>query len=103
MYLDKRLLREARSVRLWLGLTVAAGVGGGVLVVAQAFLVSRTIRLVFLDHSALADVRALLAGLLVVIAARSLLVWASEVSGFRAAARVKHSLRRRLFESLMAR
>ena len=101
MYLDKRLLREARSVRLWLGLTVAAGVGGGVLVVAQAFLVSRTIRLVFLDHSALADVRALLAGLLVVIAARSLLVWASEVSGFRAAARVMHSLRRRLFESVM--
>ena len=48
MNLDRRLLKLARSVRLWLGLTVLLGVLGGALLVLQAGLLSRTVNSVFL-------------------------------------------------------
>ena len=99
---DKRLLRQARPVRLPLALAVFLGMGSGVLLVAQAWLLSRTIDAVFIGGAGLTDVRPLLWRLFGVLVARALLLWGSEVAAGYVAGRVKHDLRVRLFRHLFA-
>lgn len=102
MKLDRRLLREARAVRLYLALAVGSGVVAGILVVLQALFLSRVVARVFLDGLTLGDVRPLLLLLLAIIVARAALTWAREVASYQAAGRVKALLRERLFGHLLA-
>ncbi len=102
MNLDRRLLHLARSVRVMLALAVGLGALGGILLVAQAWLLSRAINAVFLGGATLADVTPLLAAFGVVALARAGAVGGSEVTAGRAAGRVKDDLRARLFEHLLA-
>ena len=80
MNLDKRLLALARQSRFYLGLTIALGLGAGILTVLQAQVLSRVVRQVFLDSRLLAQVELGLSGLLIIILGRAGLTWATEIS-----------------------
>jgi len=95
-----RLLRQARVARGALLLTVLSGFVGGVLVVLQALQLSRLIERVFLQGQGVAQVRPLLAGLLLIFAGRAAMMVLSEVCAGAVAVRVKAALRGWLVERL---
>jgi ATP-binding cassette subfamily C protein CydD len=92
---DPRLLRYARAARGYLAVTIALGLVGTLLILAQAGLLARA-----LAAAARGSVAAALAGtlvaLLVVVAARAAVSYGGEVAALRAAATVKSQLRRAL-------
>ncbi|HEU5420921.1 MAG TPA: thiol reductant ABC exporter subunit CydD [Streptosporangiaceae bacterium] len=93
--IDPRLLRYASAARGCLALTVAAGLAGTGLVLAQAGLLAR----VLATAAAGAGIAALatpLIALAAVLAARAALSYGGEAAALRAAATVKSQLRRRL-------
>ncbi len=103
MNLDRRLLDcLRRGPFAAFILTVALGVALGLLIVAQAALLSTALDAVFLQGGDLMVVRPLLLGLLVVLLLRALITWAEERAAFHVAAQVKASLRRRLYEKITA-
>ena len=102
MNLDRNLLHQIKTVRVLLALTVVFGLLIGVLVVFQALTLSQIIARVFLDGATLDAVWNLMMGFLAIVAIRALLSWASDVTAFQAAARVKTDLRERVFKHLMA-
>ncbi|MFD9405559.1 thiol reductant ABC exporter subunit CydD [Streptomyces sp. NPDC059989] len=96
--IDPRLLRYARSTRLFLGAVVALGLAGAGLVVGQAMLIAEIVVGAFeegLDGEALRTPLLLLAA---VALGRGLLAWLTELAAHRAGAVVKSELRRRLLE-----
>ncbi|MCM4084656.1 thiol reductant ABC exporter subunit CydD [Paractinoplanes hotanensis] len=100
--LDPRLLRYARSTRVYLAATIALGVVLAALIVAQATLLAHGITAVFLDG---ADVRMLtptLLALAAVVAGRAGVAWAQETVAVRSSAAVKSELRGRLLAHLAA-
>ena len=101
MNLDKRLLALARQSRFFLGLTIALGLGAGILTVLQAQVLSRVVRQVFLDGRLLAQVELGLSGLLIIILGRAGLTWATEISANAIAVRIKTGLRHQLFDHLL--
>ena len=92
---DPRLLRYAGAARGYLVATVALGLAGTVLILAQAGLLAHA-----LATAARGDVAATLAGtltaLLIVVAARAAVNYGGEITALRAAATVKSQLRRAL-------
>jgi len=98
---DTRLLRQARPVWVWLALTVALGLGGGIVTVLQARYLSRAVNAVFLAGQSLADVSPWLIILLALVVARAAALWGGELAAHRVAARVKTALRERLFAHLL--
>jgi ATP-binding cassette, subfamily C, bacterial CydD len=92
---DPRLLRYAGAARGYLVVTVALGLAGTALILAQAGLLAHA-----LATAARGDVAATLAGaltaLLIVVAARAAVSYGGEVTALRAAATVKSQLRRAL-------
>ncbi|MGW0364992.1 thiol reductant ABC exporter subunit CydD [Streptomyces sp. NPDC002990] len=96
--IDPRLLRYARSTRLFLGAVVALGLAGAGLVVGQAVLIAEIVVGAFekgLDGEALRTPLLLLA---VVALGRGLIAWLTELAAHRAGAAVKSQLRSRLLE-----
>ncbi len=91
-----------RGPRLAFGLTVALGVLGGFLIVAQAALAAWMVNAVFLEKASLADLRWAALAFVGVLAARGAASWGAEVSAFRVAADVKRTLRERLLAHLAA-
>lgn len=75
---------------------------GGLLTVAQAWLVSQVVSRVFLAGATLADVTPDVAFLLAVIVARSLTVFGGDAAAGHVAVQVKTTLRALLFEHLLA-
>jgi ATP-binding cassette subfamily C protein CydCD len=99
--LDPRLLRFARSARTYLALTAGVGLGTGVLVVCQAFLLASGITAVFVDGQGPAEIGGLVSALLIVVAARAVLAWLQEALAQRTSATVKSELRGRLLASVV--
>ncbi|WP_060177180.1 thiol reductant ABC exporter subunit CydD [Streptomyces sp. IMTB 1903] len=96
--IDPRLLRYARSTRLFLGAVVALGLAGAGLVVGQAMLVAEIVVGAFeqgLDAAALRTPLLLLAA---VALGRALVAWLTELAAHRASAAVKSQLRGRLLD-----
>ncbi|WKV73107.1 thiol reductant ABC exporter subunit CydD [Streptomyces sp. PCS3-D2] len=96
--IDPRLLRYARSTRLFLGAVVALGLAGAGLVVGQAMLIAEIVVGAFergLDGAALRVPLLLLAA---VALGRALIAWLTELAAHRASAAVKSELRRRLLD-----
>lgn len=96
--IDPRLLRYARSTRLFLGAVVALGLAGAGLVVGQAMLIAEIVVGAFedgLDGGALRTPLLLLAA---VALGRGLVAWLTELAAHRASAAVKSELRGRLLE-----
>jgi ATP-binding cassette subfamily C protein CydCD len=90
---DPRLVRYAGATRGFLLASVALGVLGAGLVVAQAMLVAEVVVGCFQRHEAVTVPLALLA---VVSVLRGLVGWGTEVAAHRASARVKSQLREQL-------
>ncbi|MEV8532313.1 thiol reductant ABC exporter subunit CydD [Streptomyces sp. NPDC051211] len=96
--IDPRLLRYARSTRMFLGAVVALGLAGAGLVVGQAMLLAEIVVGAFergLDGDALRTPLLLLAA---VALGRGLVAWLTELAAHRASAAVKSELRGRLLE-----
>ncbi|MHC6627385.1 thiol reductant ABC exporter subunit CydD [Streptomyces globosus] len=94
--IDPRLLRYARSTRLFLGAVVVLGCAGAGLVIAQAMLIAEIVVGAFekgLDAQALQRPLLLLAA---VALGRGLLAWLTELAAHRASAAVKSHLRGQL-------
>jgi ATP-binding cassette subfamily C protein CydCD len=101
MKLNSRLLNLARSSRLGLLLTIALGLGTGLLTILQASWLSRVISNVFLEGHSLEDTYFYLALLMVVIVLRAGTTWSSEVMAGKVALQVKTSLREKLYQHLL--
>ncbi|MET7529475.1 thiol reductant ABC exporter subunit CydD [Streptomyces goshikiensis] len=96
--IDPRLLRYARSTRLFLAAVVALGLAGAGLVVGQAMLIAEIVVGAFeegLDGAALRTPLLLLAA---VALGRALVAWVTELAAHRASAAVKSELRGRLLD-----
>ena len=94
------LFRQAASAKGWIALTAAQGVAAGILLIAQAALVAGIIHGVFIEARPRALLGTHFGYLIAVIGLRALLAWGREVCGFRAGARVRSDVRRRLLERL---
>ncbi len=94
--LDPRLLRYARTTRVFLLSSVALGTATAGLIIAQATLLADMLDGAFLHGAALADLRTPLLLLLAVVLGRTLVAWLQEVAAHRSSAAVKSQLRGRL-------
>ena len=90
---DPRLLRYARSTRVFLALSVVIGVVIAVLVILQARLLSTAIVDVAQGGLTFDAVGSTLLALAAVIAARALVTWLGEASAYRTSARAKAEMR----------
>lgn len=95
---DPRLVRYAEATKSFLHLSVLAGTATAGLVIAQAWFLASIIAGAFVQHLPLLAMRDRLVALCVVVVARALLGWATEVMANRAAAAAKSELRRALVD-----
>jgi ATP-binding cassette subfamily C protein CydD len=93
--------QKPRATR-WLRLTVALGLGGGVLMILQAWLLARIIDTVAFADAGLAQVQGWLWWLPGIFLLRAGISWGSEQTAFRAAAAVKLALRDRVVRHMQA-
>ncbi|MFJ3922403.1 thiol reductant ABC exporter subunit CydD [Streptomyces sp. NPDC090022] len=96
--IDPRLLRYARSTRLFLAAVVALGLAGAGLVVGQAMLIAEIVVGAFEDGLDGAALRTPLLLLAAVALGRGLVAWLTELAAHRASAAVKSELRGRLLD-----
>ncbi|HEX7103055.1 MAG TPA: thiol reductant ABC exporter subunit CydD [Nitrolancea sp.] len=99
--MNKRLTREIRPFRTFLFATIALGALATVVTIVQWALFARIVDHVFLKQQTLAQVGALLAGLLVAILVRAALIWVRALVAQEGALRIKAELRDRFFQQLM--
>lgn len=100
--IDKRLINEAKKVRLYLILTILLGLITGMVVVFQAKVFAWVVNSVFLLGSKLEEVWTPLLALLGLIIFRAVLTWLSEVYAHRVASKIKEALRIELLQHLFA-
>jgi ATP-binding cassette subfamily C protein CydD len=100
--LDAWLRRRARDVRQPVSGAIALGALGGVLLIAQAWLLARIVNAVVIGHLGLAAAWPFLWGLLAVFAVRAVLTFLGDIIAFEAAAGVKRRLRRELRDKIEA-
>ncbi|GAA2051586.1 MULTISPECIES: thiol reductant ABC exporter subunit CydD [Streptomyces] len=93
---DPRLLRYARATRGFLAASVALGLTGAVLLIAQAMLIAEIVAGAFWDGRDLASLRTPLLLLAATALGRALVAWLTELAAHRAGAAVKSELRMRL-------
>ncbi len=94
--MNRDLLREVRSARVSLGLTVALGLLAAAATILQLVALSKVVGGVFLEGTDLVEVRGPLVLLLGASLMRSILLWGREVAAQRGAVRVKSELRQRV-------
>jgi ATP-binding cassette subfamily C protein CydD len=99
--MNRDLVRQVRSARVSLGLTVALGLLAAAATVGQLSVLSKVVDGVFLQGADLLEVRGLLLLLLVASILRSALLWGREVAAQRGAVRVKSELREQLFAHIL--
>ncbi|MGN9755589.1 thiol reductant ABC exporter subunit CydD [Streptomyces sp. SD31] len=96
--IDPRLLRYARTTRLFLIAVVGLGAVGAVLVIAQAMLIAEAVVGAFEHGMSAAELRTPLLLLAAVAVGRAVVAWLTELAAHRASAAVKSELRGRLLE-----
>lgn len=99
---DPRLLRYARSTRLFLVLSVALGLVIAMLVITQAWLLARIIVGVSEAELDITSAGPLVAALAAVFALRALLGSTIEATALRSSARAKQDLRQATLQSALA-
>jgi ATP-binding cassette, subfamily C, bacterial CydD len=99
--MNRELIKEVRSARVSLGLTVALGLLAAAATILQLVALSKVVDGVFLKGADLTEVRGLLLLLLCAFVLRSALLWGKEVAGQRGAVRVKSELRERLLAHVL--
>jgi ATP-binding cassette, subfamily C, bacterial CydD len=98
---NRELVREVRSARVSLGLTVALGLLAAAATIVQLVALSSVVDGLFLRNAGIVKVHGLLLLLLVASLLRSGLVWGREVAAQRGTVRVKSELRDRLFAHVL--
>lgn len=101
MNFDIRLLRQVKTAKAALVITILAGFMGGLATILQMRQLSRVISGVFLEGETLESVWPLLWSLLGIILARAVFQYFSESSALTVAARVKDHLREALLRHIM--
>jgi ATP-binding cassette subfamily C protein CydCD len=96
--IDPRLLRYARATRFFLAASVALGLAGAGLVIAQAMLIAEIVVGAFQRDEGTGALTAPLIWLALVAAGRAAVSWLTELAAHRASAAVKSELRLRLLE-----
>lgn len=96
------LKRQSRPARQWLLLSLTFGLAGGVLIMAQAWLISRIVSSTFMPVPQATRPGLLLVLLIVVVVLKAVAVWGREITGFQAGAVVRGQVRRDLAAHLMA-
>ncbi len=99
--MHRRLLSLTRDSRTALLLTILSGFLAGLLIIGQAYFLSKTVNGVYLQGQTLAQVTPWLQLILLLIAGRAFLTWVNEVSANIVAVRIKTDLRNRLFEHIL--
>ncbi|SFD20944.1 thiol reductant ABC exporter subunit CydD [Streptomyces aidingensis] len=100
---DPRLLRHARATRGFLAASVALGLAGALLVIAQAVLIADLVTGAFQRGLAAGELGGPLAWLAATAAGRAVVAWLTELAAQRASAAVKSELRLRLLDHAAAR
>jgi ATP-binding cassette subfamily C protein CydD len=98
---NRELVREVRSARVSLGLTVALGLLAAAATIVQLVALSSVVDGLFLRNAGIVKVHGLLLLLLGASLLRSGLVWGREVAAQRGTVRVKSELRDRLFAHVL--
>lgn len=96
------LKAQGSAVSRSLRLAVGSGLAIGLLVILQAWLVARIVSAALFDKAGLGDVAHELLALPPLFLARAALAWTGERAAFEAAATVKHDLRLKLLDHLLA-
>ena len=99
--LDPRLLRYARVTRAFIAGSVALGCVNALLIVAQAWLLATVIADAFAGDR-LAQLRAPIAGILIVVLARAVVAWGAELVARRCSTLAKRQLREALLRRILA-
>src|SRR5512145_3420681 len=99
--MHRRLLTLTRDTSSALLLTILSEFLAGLLTIAQAYLLSRTVNGVFLEGQTLVQVSHWLRLMLLLIAGRAFLTWVNEVSANEVAVKIKTDLRQRLFSHIL--
>jgi ATP-binding cassette, subfamily C, bacterial CydD len=100
--INPRLWHLATMQRRWLALAMGLSLAGGLLIIAQAFTLTRVIDGAFLGHQSLPALAGVLALFVVIALARAALAYASEGTAAMLSSAVKRDTRRRLFRHLLA-
>ncbi|MET9087958.1 thiol reductant ABC exporter subunit CydD [Streptomyces sp. NPDC004237] len=100
--IDPRLLRYARTTRLFLVAVVGLGAVGAGLVIAQAMLIAEVVVGAFQHGHSVSELRTPLLLLVAVAGGRALVSWLTELAAHRASAAVKSELRGRLLDRAVA-
>ena len=96
------LRRQVRSARKWLLVVIVLGLAGGLLVVAQAWLIARIVHAVFITGAYTAHLGPLFALLIAVVALKAVTAWGREIAGFHAGETVRNRIRQDLAAHLVA-
>ncbi|WP_168118534.1 thiol reductant ABC exporter subunit CydD [Paenibacillus sp. HB172176] len=96
----KRLLSQIKDSRKLLGISAGFGCLGGLILIAEAYILANIVNLVFMEEAVLYDVRVWLLILLAVIVGRALLQIISEYTASKVAQKIKATLRTALFQKL---
>jgi len=99
--MHRRLLTLTSDTRPGLIFTILSGFLSGLLTIWQAWLLSKVINGVFLEGQSIAQVKGLLALILLAIGGRTLLTWVNEVSSNAVAVKIKTNLRNRVFAHIL--
>ncbi len=83
-------------------MVLALGLAGGLLVIAQAWLISRIVHQTFMARLEPVQSPTLIAALIVVITLKAVTAWGREIAGFHAGATVRGQVRRDLLAHLVA-
>jgi ATP-binding cassette, subfamily C, bacterial CydCD len=96
------LRRQSRAARRWLLISIVLGLAGGLLIVAQAWLISRIVHGTFMGGFDGGRAKPLFIALIVVVALKAVIAWGREIAGFQAGAAVRGQVRRDLSAHLVA-
>ncbi|MEE4266248.1 MAG: cysteine/glutathione ABC transporter permease/ATP-binding protein CydD [Desulfobacteraceae bacterium] len=96
------LFKRASGVRFWVLLSVALGLGSGLLLIAQARFVARIVHGAFIEGQGTPVLWPFFAFLVGIIAARSILGWAREAAGFHAGAKIRQEIRSELLAHIVS-
>ena len=96
------LIRQARSSKQWILLSVAAGYAGGLLLIAQAYLLARLIHGAYIEKQPLDVFWPLIGALIIIMLLRALFGWCREVGGFLTGAGVRREIRQTLMTHIFS-
>jgi ATP-binding cassette subfamily C protein CydD len=92
---------QSRSGRKWLLVSVGIGLASGVLLIGQAYLLSRIVHDAFMEGITRSRLTPMFLWLLAIIAARAALGWSRELAGFKAGAAVRGQIRQALMQHIV--